>query len=302
MITTCYKYSFILPIYNPRQSLITALKCYNFLCYKNYEIIIVDDSQENTFSKMQLDNFKIKNLKYLHRKKNDGLDAAFNFGIKKATGDIIVMATDDNLPSKKFLNQLNEIYNNGYDFVIGRSKVHNSENLYALYQSSYENYKYSQKNYKPKWSEGFSVKKRCIVEIGLYPNIGINGGNDNMLSEKLEKKFKVKRDFNLIMHHRAPDNCNEFFLQQTQRGSAGPQFDLLFHKKSKLFILTKYIIKFFIFFLNFISQLYFFYTTILYFKKTEKKNILKFLKIIVAINIKNLFHTIGEIRTIKKIL
>ena len=251
---------------------------------------------------MKLGKLKIKNLKYFHRKKQDGLDAAFNFGIKNATGDIIVMATDDNLPSKKFLNQLNEIYNNGYDFVIGRSKVHNLENFYALYQSSYENYKYSQKNYKPKWSEGFSVKKKCIVEIGLYPNIGINGGNDNMLSEKLEKKFKVKRDFNLIMHHRAPDNCNEFFLQQIQRGSAGPQFDLLFHKRSKLFILTKYIIKFFIFFLNFISQLYFFYTTILYFKKTEKRNILKFLKIIIAINMKNLFHTIGEIRTIKKIL
>jgi glycosyltransferase involved in cell wall biosynthesis len=302
MITTNYKYSFILPIYNPGNSLITTLKYYNFLTYNNFEIVLIDDSIDNTFNKMELAKLNIKNLKYFHRKKKDGLDAAFNFGIKNATGDIIVMATDDNLPPKKFLNQLNEIYNNGYDFVIGRSKVHNSHNFYALYQSSYENFIYSQKNYRPKWSEGFSVKKKCIEEIGLYPNIGIDGGNDNMLSEKLEKKFKVKRDFNLIMYHRAPDNFSELFLQQIQRGSAGPQFDLLYYKKSKIFILTKYIIKFFIFFLNFIFQIYFFYTAILYFEKTEKKNILKFLKIIIVINMKNLFHTIGEIKSIKKIL
>ena len=168
MITTCYKYSFILPIYNPRQSLITALKCYNFLCYKNYEIIIVDDSQENTFSKMQLDNFKIKNLKYLHRKKNDGLDAAFNFGIKNATGDIIVMATDDNLPSKKFLNQLNEIYNNGYDFVIGRSKVHNLENFYALYQSSYENYWKDLRSFDEYLENAKELKKYISTRLCYY--------------------------------------------------------------------------------------------------------------------------------------
>ena len=97
------------------------------------------------------------------------------------------MATDDNLPEINFLDKLNKIYNEGYDFVIGRSKVSNFNNFFALYQSSYENYNYSLKNYKPKWSEGFSVKKECIENVGMYANIGIDGGNDNMLSEKLEK-------------------------------------------------------------------------------------------------------------------
>ena len=48
------------------------------------------------------------------------------------------------------------------------------------------------KNYKPKWSEGFSAKKKCLVEVGLYPNIGIDGGNDNLLSESLEKNLMLK--------------------------------------------------------------------------------------------------------------
>ena len=68
MITICYKYSFILPIYNPGQSLITALKCYNFLSYNNFEIVLIDDSQDNTFKKMKLGKLKIKNLKYFHKK------------------------------------------------------------------------------------------------------------------------------------------------------------------------------------------------------------------------------------------
>ena len=140
--------------------------------------------------------------------------------------------------------QNNKIYNEGFDFVIGRSKVLNSDSIFALYQSCYENHNYNKKNFKPKWSEGFSVKKKCIEDVGLYEDIGINGGNDNMLSEKLERKYKVKRDFNLIMHHRAPDNFKELFDQQIQRGSAGPQFDLLFLKKSKIFIFSKYLTKF----------------------------------------------------------
>ena len=46
-----YKYSFILPIYNPGKSLITALKYYQNLSYKNFEIIVVDDSEQNIFEK-----------------------------------------------------------------------------------------------------------------------------------------------------------------------------------------------------------------------------------------------------------
>ena len=302
MISTIYKYSFVLPIYNPEKSLITALKCYSKLKYKNFEIIIVDDSNENIFDKMKLNSLNLKNLTYFHRNKTDGLDSAFNFGIKKSNGDIIVIATDDNMPEEKFLDKLNLIYNQGYDVVIGRSKVNNSSNLFALYQSSYENFFYNKKNYKPKWSEGFSAKKKCLISIGMYPNVGIDGGNDNLLSDRLEKKYKVKRDFKLIMHHRAPNTLSEFFKQQIQRGSAGPQFDLKYFKYSKFYILTKYLLKFFITIFNLITQIYYLYLTFLYFRYSKNKNISFFLKILLSINMKWLFHSFGEIKIIKKML
>jgi glycosyltransferase involved in cell wall biosynthesis len=302
MDNTKYKYSFILPIYNPRNSFITVLKKYKDLSYNNFEIIIVDDSEDSVFEELQLKKLEIKNLKYFHRQKKDGLDAAFNFGINVSTGEIIVMATDDNLPHKNFLNILNSIYNQGYDFVIGRSKVINSDNIFAVYQSSYENYNYNRDDYKPKWSEGFSVKKECLIKVGLYPNVGIDGGNDNLLSERLEKKFKVKRDFGLIMYHRAPDTLNEFYLQQLQRGSAGPQFDYMYYKKTKIYIFFKYMSKSTLFLLNFITQFYFIYKSFLFFAYSDKKNLNFFFKILFSINMRYFFHCIGEIKSLKKMI
>ena len=74
-----YKYSFILPIYNPGKSLITALKCYQNLSYRNFEIIVVDDSDENIFEKMGLKSLNIKNLTYFHRKKKRWIRCSFQF-------------------------------------------------------------------------------------------------------------------------------------------------------------------------------------------------------------------------------
>jgi len=213
----------------------------------------------------------------------------------------------------KFLNLINnnykksiiimgisEYYNNGIDVVIARSKVINYKDISAIYQSCYENFNYNNKNYKPKWSEGFSARKDCLISVGLYPNLGVDGGNDNLLSEKLEKKFKVKRDFNIIMHHRAPDNIKEFFNQQIQRGSAGPQFDLLYYKKRKEIVIFKYLIKMNILIFNFITQLFFLFKSLTFFYHAENKRFYTFFKIWLSLNLRYIFHTLGEIKVLLK--
>ena len=72
------------------------------------------------------------------------------------------------------------------------------------------------------------------------------------------------------MHHRAPETLIEFYSQQIQRGSAGPQFDYLYYKKSKIFIFSKYFIKASICFFNSIIQIYYLYLSF-YIIKYEKK-------------------------------
>ena len=133
------KYSFILPIYNPPPSIEKALKCIQHIRFRSFELIIIDDS-EVTNKKILTQLKKIKNFIYFKRKKSNGLDDAFNYGIRRANGAIIIMCTDDNLVNKNFLNQIDKHYKNGFDFVIVRSYVKNYDNLFAIHQSLYENH------------------------------------------------------------------------------------------------------------------------------------------------------------------
>ena len=58
------------------------------------------------------------------------------------------------------------------------------------------------------------------------------------------------------MHHRAPETLIEFYSQQIQNEMAGPQFDYLYYKKSKIFIFSNYFIIASICFFNSIIQIY----------------------------------------------
>ena len=293
-------YSFILPIFNPANTLIQALEALSNQKYKNIELIVVDDSNKSNEELINQFQTKIKIIKYLKRTNSDGLDGAFNYGIKNANGDVIVMFTDDNIPDENFLLNIDKHYKNGSDCVIVRSKVINKFSLFGIYQSLYENKNYSKKKFKPHWSEGFSVKKKVLISVGAYENVGVHGGNDNILSQKIENQFKVVRDFTIKMYHYAPSSLNEFYNQQIQRGSAGPQHDLLFLKRGKPIIILKYILKFIKFSIIIFSQIFVFIQSLNLIRFSEKINLGNFFKIYLCLNLKKIINTYAEITTIIK--
>ena len=57
-----------------------------------------------------------------------------------------------------------------------------------------------------------------------------------------------------------------------------------------------------LFLFNFITQFYFIYQSFLFFFNNDKKNIGYFFKILISINMKCLFHSYGEIKSLKKII
>ncbi len=93
------KYSLILPSYNEygnlKLLLPKILKCFKG---NNYQIIIVDDdSEDNTLSRLKVDFKRQKRIKYILRKKNRGLGQSIRDGINKSQGEnIIVMDSDFN--------------------------------------------------------------------------------------------------------------------------------------------------------------------------------------------------------------
>lgn len=119
------KISVIIPVYNGEK---TISKCLNSLKnqnFKDYEIVVVDSSIDNT-PKIIKENFP--NVKLIHLDKKTQPGPARNLGIKKAKGSIIALTDSDCIVDK---NWLKEIYNShkNHDVVGGSVLNANPKNF-----------------------------------------------------------------------------------------------------------------------------------------------------------------------------
>ena len=92
-------YSIIIPTYNRRQSLLTLLLKLKNQTFKSYEIIIIDQSDIELFSKELFQD----NIHYIHTT-TKGATKARNFGAKLAIGKILCFIDDDCIPDKEWLS------------------------------------------------------------------------------------------------------------------------------------------------------------------------------------------------------
>ncbi len=107
------KYSVIMPTWNRKLQISTAIDSVIKQTYSNWELLIVDDhSTDNTFEYLNLHYHEfIKNGKIkLTVNPKKGVSTARNFGLSKATGDIICYLDSDNMWDKEYLNELNSKY------------------------------------------------------------------------------------------------------------------------------------------------------------------------------------------------
>ena len=100
------KISVIIPAYNESKNILKSIRSVLKSDYpkKKLEIIIVDDgSTDDTFSqakKMESENVKV------FTKKHGGKAKAVNFGIKKASGEILMILDADTFPEKKCFKKI----------------------------------------------------------------------------------------------------------------------------------------------------------------------------------------------------
>jgi len=241
------KYSIVIPSYNEEQDIDKTLIHLMNLDYDNYDVIIVDDSNDNTPNIIK--KYTGDKVKLIIPEKRSGRSEARNIGIKASVCDVVIILNADVHLPVDFLNKINVHYKNGYDAVSVYSKVKNLDSNFAryieldflndIYQGFYQKQKEELIFF---WTEGFSVKKDLLMKTSLFPSnnlVPIVAGEDVRLIDELRKyNCKGIYDETIVIEHISPSTFKEFWHIRKGRGEGTPQVRRFIDKWSfkKIFI------------------------------------------------------------------
>ena len=204
-------FSLIIPSFNELDDIQKCIESCLTVDYNNYEIIIIDKSNDGTFE--FLIN-RYKNLK-IFKQLDNGLNNAYNFGINKSIGDVIVLLTADNILPKDFLTFLEASYLE--DLNLGSIRLNstalNIEQPYSRLLQNLQDYKYDYLKHEPTWSEGFSFRKNKMTS--LLVSTEVVGGTDNLFAQQFEN---TKYFHYYIFYHIVPHKLIEIYIQNINRG------------------------------------------------------------------------------------
>jgi glycosyltransferase involved in cell wall biosynthesis len=165
----------------------TIDRCLKSLIHQNYpkkniEHIIIDGgSTDNTLKKITKKN---KYIKFIQSKKDKGIYDAMNIGIKKCTGDIIVILNSDDFFFKNAFKIATDYFNKyKIDYLFG-SVIKN-----RIYHNFFPKKIFYSFNFYPSHSISFFIRKEALAKIGKY-NIKFRYSADRDLLYKLIKNKK----------------------------------------------------------------------------------------------------------------
>lgn len=122
--------SVIVPVFNLEEEISKCLLSILLQKFTDFEIVAVDDGSDDKSAKI-LDEFskKYSEIKVFHTK-NNGLSAARNFGIKKASGKYVAFVDGDDYLDPEYLSKLYEsIINTNSDISICGYTEYSDDNI-----------------------------------------------------------------------------------------------------------------------------------------------------------------------------
>ncbi|MBO5004868.1 MAG: glycosyltransferase [Clostridia bacterium] len=120
------KFSIVVPVYNVEKYLSKCLDSILNQTYKDFELLIVNDGSPDN-SQDIIDDYKRKYPETIKCfiKENGGLSDARNYGIKRATGEYLVLVDSDDFIEPELLQEINEEIqkNPGIDIIGYHMKI-----------------------------------------------------------------------------------------------------------------------------------------------------------------------------------
>ena len=235
--------SIIIPARNEAEDIARTLDSCLAIDYEPKEIIVVDDSTDDTPTIVA--SYADRGVRLIHRENNrNGCCGARNLGMQEAKGEIIVLLNADNLPRPNFLHVLLPHYRNGADYVIVRSIVLNQSNLWGKFTLA-TGLAWMSKDPAIEWSEGFSCRKSAAEKVGYIPgNFPVPFCRDYMFGIALNQAgFNKHVDLSIPMEHIVPGTFSSYWQNQVWRGTFSAPHAYYFWKISLMKIWVREILK-----------------------------------------------------------
>ncbi len=214
-------FSIIIPTYNEAQDIGDTLAAVFAQSLPAIDIILVDGgSTDATVSRVRQRDHD-RRVTIIEERRRRGVATARNAGMRRATGDVVVLLNADVLLPCDFLERLAALYAADVDLVSVQSRVANTECVAGRYLEASHNLKYSATTVG--WSEGFSCRRAVALAAGFPEEIPGAGGEDVEFVERLVRGGgRWIADHGIVVEHRVPATLRGFWAQFAGRGRAVP--------------------------------------------------------------------------------
>ncbi len=239
------KYSLILTTLNEEKRVVNAMDQFEKFKRNDFEVILIDsDSSDST---LELVKQKHYSFPLLIKVDKSDLNTARNLGISLANGEIVSIATVDNLLPENYLDRLDRYYNEGYDAVLCLYELPVNTNTWS------SSWAYAQRRllYDGKentgeflWTEGFSCRKDIAKRI-KFPYINKNASGAEVWFGKQLKDIAAKIAYatDVDVKHIAPASFSEFFQERKKRTRGAVFIEYYLYSFSKLGIMLRALVR-----------------------------------------------------------
>ena len=221
-------FSIIIPTRNEAMDILKTLRSIAANSWKEFEVLVVDASEDATPRVVQ--EFGDSRFQLVPQNNRDGRCGARNQGIRMARGEVVVILNADVFLPVDFLERIYRHYGEGADYVIVDSKVENWRHPYGAMVEAEHRLLYRSGREAMNWCEGYSCRRKCALEVGLFPEnfpVAICAGEDAVFGERMAARFHRVEDFSIVVTHQVPEELPVFWDQRIGRGRGCAQRLLL---------------------------------------------------------------------------
>ena len=219
-------FSIVIPVYNKEKFVAKTLKSVLDQTFDDFEIIIVNDGSTDQ-SEAKILEFKDSRIQY-YSKKNEGVAAARNFGIEKATADYICFLDADDFWFSNFLETMHHSISKFPEQKVFASaiEIETKNNCITAHysipkKSDFEIVNFFEASQKKcvLWTSSICIHKSVLENIGTF-DTKIKYGEDTELWIRIGLQFPIVFIHKILARYVYDDgsisrNSNYFFESYT---------------------------------------------------------------------------------------